>query len=344
MKVREFTFGINYSDIVLAPKFSIVASRSWTDTSLTFGNRSFKLPICPANMVCCVNTELARWMNENDYFYVMHRFDGKTTKKDLNWFVENANLQSWKTISVSIGVQEEDFLFIRWIYEKKWRVDFITIDIAHGHSSRMYDMLYYINQKFANSRKPFVIAGNIGTPAAVSDLEAWGADATKVGLAYGRACITKAKTGFATPMFSTVLDCAEVAKKPIVADGAIRENGDIAKALVAGATMTMAGNLFAACIDSPAENYWQNSCSIDPLIKNEITHKKYFGSASKHNGNNKNIEGQEVIIPCNGMTYQEKLSEIKEDLQSSLSYAGGLMLRDLKKVEWQVVGNYGQRE
>ncbi len=134
-------------------------------------------------------------------------------------------------------------------------------------------------------------------------------------------------------MFSTLLECSKHARKPIIADGSISENGDITKALVAGASMVMAGSLFASCKDSPADSL----CNLAEADEDQITHKAYFGSASAKNGNTKNIEGREVIIPCNGMTYQEKLIEIQQDLSSSLSYAGGAKLIDLQKVHYQVV-------
>lgn len=348
-------YGLSYQDIVLIPKFSYLETRSAAKTNISFGGKKFKLPIQPANMVCCIDNKLASWLSENEYFYTMHRFNGKVNKKDLKWFIKKANEEKWKNVSISIGVQTEDIELIRWVAESHLMIDFLTIDIAHGHSINTKSMLKLIHQTFKTFR-PFIIAGNIGTPEAVQDLESWGADATKIGLAYGRACITKNKTGFATPMFSTILECSKVATKPIIADGSISENGDIAKALVAGATMVMAGSMFAACKDSPAENIYASK--IENLVylkddglfpKNSVTgyrciedkeiilEKKYFGSASEHNGNIKNIEGKEVIIPCNGMTYIEKFNEIKSDLQSAISYAGGKDLEAFKMVDYQIV-------
>ena len=101
---------------------------------------------------------------------------------------------------------------------------------------------------------------------------------------------------------------------PAIADGGIRCNGDIAKALVAGASMVMMGGQFSACLDSPAETV-RHSNGI---------YKRYFGSASIHNKRTKrHIEGIMKEIVCNQMTYKEKLLEIEQDLQSSISYAGG---------------------
>lgn len=185
-------------------------------------------------------------------------------------------------------------------------------------------------------------------PGAVVDLENWGADATKVGIAQGDACTTYGQTGFGTPMFSCIQECAQVAKKPIIADGGIRVNGDFAKALVAGGTMVMAGSIFAACIDSPADTVQKitktheirQQTKINPkdgLIQQTMeevlamrTYKVYYGSASaKNKGANVHVEGRIVELECNKMTYEQKYQEIKESIQSSISYAGG----DLTLVE-----------
>jgi IMP dehydrogenase/GMP reductase len=107
---------------------------------------------------------------------------------------------------------------------------------------------------------------------------------------------------------------------PIIADGGIQNIGDIPKALVAGATMVMSGGLFAPCIDSPAK-----------IVDNK---KQYRGSTSfSAKKENKHIEGK-VIDVESGITIQEKLEEIKQALQSSISYGGGKDLSCFKKVQY----------
>jgi GMP reductase len=108
------------------------------------------------------------------------------------------------------------------------------------------NMITYLQGK--NSGSTFIIAGNVATPEAVIDLENWGADATKVGIGPGKVCITKLKTGFGTGgwQLSALKWCARVATKPIIADGGIREHGDIAKSIRFGATMVMIGSCWRA--------------------------------------------------------------------------------------------------
>jgi len=309
-----------YSDICLIPNYSEAHSRSDCDPCIKLFEKKFLLPIIPANMKSVIDMHICEWMSSHGFFYIMHRFD-----RDLAEDVANA--QDWDNISFSIGVKMQDKMAIQKISKRKHRVDYLTIDIAHGYCKRMNSMIKWI-KKYLPSTK--IIAGNVATPDAVRELSNWGADIVKVGIGQGSPCTTKDKTGFTMPMFTCVQKCSQVFSNyidsvPIIADGGIRCNGDIAKALVAGATMVMAGGLFASCTDSPA---------LTTTI-NGMTHKAYFGSASAENkGHDKHIEGKLTNISCNNMSYGEKLAEITEDLQSSISYAGGLNLSSLKNVKY----------
>ena len=313
-----------YSDVCLVPRYSECHSRSDINVSIGIANHKFKLPIIPANMKSVINIDMAKWMSENNYFYIMHRFD-----RDLAEDVANA--QDWNNISFSIGVKAPDKMAIQKIIKRGHRVDYFTIDIAHGHCLRMKTMIGYIKKHMPNT---IIIAGNVATPDAVVDLSNWGADIVKVGIGQGSPCTTKDKTGFTIPMFTCVKNCGDCyasrddfdagRKIPIIADGGITCNGDIAKALVAGGDLVMAGGLFASCVDSPAL----------PVDINGSFHKAYFGSASYENkGHRKHIEGKLNHIVNNGMTYERKLIEIEQDLQSAVSYAGGSDLSCLKNVK-----------
>ena len=312
----------NYKDILLQPKFSNLDSRSQANTRVDLGGFSFRLPIIPANMKTVVDEELCVWLAERDYFYVMHRFNVDTVK-----FVEdmkNRHLVS----SISLGVNADSFQTVNDLVAKQLYPDFVSIDIAHGHCIKMQKMLEHVKVMMPDT---FVIAGNVCTPDGVTFLEQCGADAISAGIGPGSVCTTKLKTGFSHPQFSAVLECCKVAKKPIIADGGIEHNGDIAKALVAGATMVMAGGIFAGHDESPGRSIIQ--------VENghEIHYKEFFGSASEHNkGEKKNVEGRRMLIPLKGPLI-DTIVEITQDLQSSISYAGGHDLSAFNNVEWVVV-------
>lgn len=325
----------SYSDIVLEPKYSECKSRSDLDTSVIFGGKRLKLPIIVSNMTTCIDNKLAKWLSNNGYGYIFHRFSGPQNQKDLLWFVEKANKESWPLISISVGVKQEDKELLQQIKFKGLRLDWVCIDVAHGHSILVQSMAHYIRMVFPNI---FLIAGNIATAEAVRDYKNWSINCAKLGIGSGKSCITAQKTRFYTPMFSTIKNVIKYTKNhdasidcslPIIADGGIRENGDITVGLVAGADIIMAASLFASCTNSPAEIIREDKTG---------TYKLFYGSASKNNKvDNKHIEGKPVELLCNRMSYEEKLKEIEQDLQSSMSYGGCKTVYDLRNVNWNII-------
>ncbi|HEX7637122.1 MAG TPA: GMP reductase [Burkholderiaceae bacterium] len=311
----------DYDNILLLPRKCRVDSRSECDTSMSLGGRRFRLPVVPANMKTVIDENIARWLAANGYFYVMHRFDLD------NVAFARAMRDAGLMVSISAGVKPADIAAIDRLAAEGVGADYVTIDIAHGHAESVRRMIAHIKEKLPEA---FVIAGNVGTPEAVIDLEGWGADATKVGIGPGKVCITRLKTGFGTGgwQLSALKWCARVATKPIIADGGIRHHGDIAKSIRFGATFVMIGSLFAGHEESPGQ-----TVEVDGRL-----YKEYFGSASDFNkGEYRHVEGKRILEPVKG-TLAETLREMQEDLQSSISYAGGCRLEDVRRVNYVVLG------
>jgi GMP reductase len=311
----------DYDNILLLPRKCRVESRSECDTSVTLGARSFRLPVVPANMKTVIDEPICLWLAQNGYFYVMHRFDLDNVK-----FVKEMQGEG-VFASISLGVKKPDYDTVDQMVAEGLVPEYITIDIAHGHADSAKNMIGYLKQKLPGS---FVIAGNVGTPEAVIDLENWGADATKVGIGPGKVCITKLKTGFGTGgwQLSALKWCARVATKPIIADGGIRDHGDIAKSVRFGASMVMIGSLFAGHEESPGK-----TVEVDGVL-----FKEYYGSASDFNkGEYKHVEGKRILEPIKGKL-AETLVEMEQDVQSSISYAGGRALMDIRKVNYVTLG------
>jgi GMP reductase len=311
----------DYDNVLLLPRKCRGDSRSECDPSVEFGPRRFVMPVVPSNMKTVVDEPIVEWLARSDHFYVMHRFD-----LDSVAFARDMRRKGL-FVSISLGVRAQDVATVDRLAAEGIGADYVTIDIAHGHADSVRRMIEHIKAKLPDT---FVIAGNVATPEAVIDLENWGADATKVGVGPGKVCITKLKTGFGTGgwQLSALKWCARVATKPIVADGGIRHHGDIAKSVRFGATMVMIGSLFAGHEESPGQ-----TVEVDGKL-----YKEYYGSASDFNkGEYKHVEGKRILEPIKGRL-ADTLREMREDLQSSISYAGGAQLADLKKVNYVILG------
>ena len=311
----------DYDNVLLLPRKCRVESRSECDAGIELGGRKFRIPVVPANMKTVINVPLCIWLAKNGYFYVMHRFD-----LDNVQFVKDMRAAG-VFASISLGVKQADYETVDQLKAQDLAPDYITIDIAHGHADSVKNMIGYLKEKLPNS---FVIAGNVGTPEGIIDLENWGADATKVGIGPGKVCITRLKTGFGTGgwQLSALKWCARVATKPIIADGGIREHGDIAKSIRFGATMIMIGSMLAGLEESPGI-----TVEVDGKL-----FKEYYGSASDFNkGEYKHVEGKRILEPIKG-TLKDTLIEMEQDVQSSISYSGGKKLLDIRKVNYVLLG------
>lgn len=133
----------DYEDIQLIPAKCIVNSRSECDTSVRLGGRTFKLPVVPANMQTIIDGKLAVSLAENGYFYVMHRFE---PEKRID-FIKDMSARGLFS-SISVGVKDEEYEFVRHLAEQNLAPDYVTIDIAHGHSNAVIEMIQHLKSIF----------------------------------------------------------------------------------------------------------------------------------------------------------------------------------------------------
>jgi IMP dehydrogenase len=215
--------------------------------------------------------------------------------------------------------------------------DVLVVDIAHGHSDHVINMVRTLKELFP--RVP-IIAGNVATAQGVRDLVEAGADAVKVGVGSGSICTTRIVTGFGIPQFSAIIECSEAGREvnvPIIADGGIRNSGDITKSLAAGASTVMIGNLLAGTDESPGAT----------VIREDRRYKIVRGMASlSANVDRRKLEksdlaieewgevvpeGVEAIVPYKGAV-TDVLYQLVGGLRSGLSYAGACSIEEL----WQL--------
>jgi IMP dehydrogenase len=226
--------------------------------------------------------------------------------------------------------------------------DVIVVDTAHGHSKGVIDMVKKI-RSFSNIS---IIAGNVATPEAVKDLALAGADAIKVGIGPGSICTTRIVAGVGVPQLSAVYHCAKEAKKlgvKIIADGGIRNSGDIAKAIAAGADCVMLGSLLAGTDESPGQI----------VVYDDVTYKEYRGMGSIgamekgssdryfQRGVQKNKlvpEGIEGVVPYKG-NVEDILHQLIGGLKSSMGYLGQKDIESVQKnAQFIRITNAGLKE
>ncbi len=330
--MRDFL--LSYDTVTLFPNHSSLPSRATANTDVSLCDWTFKLPVVPANMKDVINPTTANFFSENGFIYIYHRFGQSSDEiitNDLNtvYFVKVANRENWKLISISTGVGRESITELMTLHALRLRVDFITIDVAHADHDNVEPIIKLIRQRFPHTK---LIVGNVATLHGYCYLRDLGVDVIKVGIGGGSICTTRYITGFHLPTLQSIYNITEGINYqteilghspksiPIIADGGAKHHGDVAKALVFGATMVMSGGWFASCIDSPAQ------------IVNGM--KVYRGSTSYElKGHKKNVEGRAIEL-VEGTTYEQRLAEIKDSIQSSISYAGGTNLSSFKSVQW----------
>jgi GMP reductase len=276
----------------------------------------FKCPVVPANMKSVVNENTCLYLAQKGWFYIMHRFEVD------NYKFTNFMHEKGYFASISVGVNDDSYDSLELMKKDNVIPEYITLDIANAYSIKSQEMVRFIKNNFPS----FLIVGNYATEEAVIALEQWGADATKAGISNGHVCETYMATGFSRPQFSTVLKCSNIATTPLISDGAIKNIGDISKALVAGASLVMAGSLFAGYNESAGE-----IIEIDGK-----RYKQYFGSASYNNTlSQRNVEGKCILVDYKG-EIDKLLTKIEDGIKSAISYAGGRDLTAFNMVKWGV--------
>jgi IMP dehydrogenase len=213
--------------------------------------------------------------------------------------------------------------------------DVIIIDTAHGHSKGVLEMVKRVKSKFQVE----LIAGNVGTGDAVKDLIKAGADAVKVGVGPGSICTTRVIAGVGVPQVTAILECAKVAQRsnvPIIADGGIKQTGDIAKAIAAGADSVMIGGLFAGLEESPGEKVlyegrsykvYRGMGSLEAMRQG--SKDRYFQDAE--DDLQKLVpEGIEGRVPYKG-TLGETVHQMIGGLRSAMGYCGCRTVAEMKK-------------
>jgi IMP dehydrogenase len=217
----------------------------------------------------------------------------------------------------------------------KAKVDVLTIDTAHGHSKRVIEVLKLLKRKFPETE---LLAGNIATAEATSDLIRSGADGIKIGVGPGSICTTRVVSGAGVPQITAIADCARIAKEagvPLTADGGIKFSGDITKAVAAGADTVMIGSLFAGTDESPGEIILYQGRSFKSYRGMGSLGAMRTGSRDRYrmekdtNGQKLVPEGIEGRVPYKG-SLAAMVTQLVGGLKAGMGYSGSSNIRELQ--------------
>jgi len=238
-----------YDDVLIAPRYSNVNSRDEVDISVTLNSKTkLTFPVIASPMRGIVDADFCIKLAELGSLGILHRFyDSK-----LEWDKEVEKISDAKMFGLSVGLHDS-----RYIEFLKHKPNILLIDCANGQTQSYIDFCRQV-KKYIMEYSPdtLLMAGNVATYSCAQNLADIGADLVRVGIGGGWLCSTRNVTGIGIPQVSAIIDCSK-ATCMIVADGGIKNSGDVVKSFAAGADVCMIGSLFAQTYESPSsETIW----------------------------------------------------------------------------------------
>ena len=338
---------LTYDDVNIVPKYSELESRGDVKLNTRFTkNTEITIPIVASPMDTVTELDMAREMMELGGVGIVHRF--MSIEKQAKMINELCYMPGTEHIIVNkasprcaaVGVTGDYLERSQELFNNGCNV--LLIDVAHGHHKLVGEAIEEIKTRLEQIE---VIAGSVATGEATKYLCEKGADAIRVGIGNGSLCETRIRTGVGIPQVFAIIDCVAIADTysvPVIADGGVRNIGDVCKGLACGADTIMLGSLLSGTKETPG--------TIEKIGKwpNEQLHKKYRGSASldskKSRGHNKNVEGNHKVIPYKGKV-KRIINDIQDGIRSSFSYVGANTIDEFhSKVELMEVTMAGNLE
>lgn len=264
-----------------------------------------------------------------------YKLKGLITIKDIEKSRQYPNSardeQGRLIVGAGVGITTDMMDRVDALIEAK--VDVIALDTAHGHSAGVISAVKKIKEKYKNVQ---LIAGNVATGEATKDLIEAGVDSVKVGIGPGSICTTRVVTGVGVPQITAIIDCVNAAREygvPIIADGGIKYSGDITKALACGASVVMAGSLFAGTEESPGETIMFEGKQFKEYRGMGSLAAMKSGSSDRYfqNDTKKYVpEGVEGRVAYKGLV-GDVVYQLLGGLRSGMGYVGAANLEELQE-------------
>ena len=315
---------LSYDDVLLVPQYSDVRSRTEVSLESDLGNGLvLSSPILSSPMDTISEAPMATAMGCFCGAAIVHRYN---SIQDQCRIITMSHEAAGIKVNVGAAVGISDDFLLRATMLINAGATFLCIDVAHGHHILMKEALAALREEVGPDFH--IMAGNVATLEGPNDLADWGADSVRCNIGGGSICSTRVQTGHGMPGLQTIFECAKTDRDvAIIADGGLKNSGDMVKALAAGADAVMCGSLFAGTTEAPGEIYRDTEGTV---------WKAYRGMASKEaqydwRGEARSLEGISTTIPYKG-TVVDILRELEQNIRSGLSYSGARNLKELKKV------------
>jgi IMP dehydrogenase len=313
---------LTYDDVLLVPQYSDIASRSEVCIGSDLDSCTrLDIPIISSPMDTVTEWEMAATMSKVGGLGIIHRYNSPSEQAGhVHKALSSLEEEDRKCVGAAIGVNGDYIDRVAMLIDAG--AEIICIDVAHGHHIMVHKALKRIKDEFQDT--VHIMAGNIATADGYKQLVDWGADSVRAGIGGGSICSTRIQTGFGVPSIETIEQCSNLELGvPIVADGGIRNSGDIVKALASGADFVMIGSLLAGTNQTPGA----------VVNRDGRKYKTYRGMASKEaqtawRGSGSFSEGIATMVPYKGDAGYV-LKEMVEGIASGFSYAGA---RDIKEL------------
>lgn len=319
---------LSFDDVILEPQYSELITRKNINTSVSvrYSEKSldFKIPVISSPMSTVTEAHMSNAMISQGGLGIIHRYNTIDFQSKLLGYVNHRDYRA-----AAIGVTGDYKERLSELVSNDLSV--VCIDIAHGDHVLMENAIEYIRNEYPHL---FIIAGNVASGHAYKRLALAGAHAVRTSVGSGSICTTRIQTGHGIPTFQAVLDCWEARQEYlddgsdyptpyIIADGGIKNSGDIVKSLAAGADFVMLGSMLSGTRETPGKVIVQDGKKI----------KRYNGMASKAaqkvwKGTYSSIEGVASFVPYKG-TASKVVNEIMSNVRSGMSYSGASTLQEL---------------
>ena len=312
---------LSFDDVLIVPRKSNIRHRADIDLSTTISGIDLAVPIISANMSSVTGIDMCVALGEFGGMGILHRM---MPVSEIASSCAEIWRQTKKPFGFSFGIGDD------WEKQVEAGIEngahIACLDVAHAHS----DFVIAVVHRYADRWEGFpLIIGNIATKEAARDFEDLAQHypiTLKVGIGGGSLCTTRIMTGCGLPTLQSVMDVYPETTGDVIADGGIKNSGDIVKSLVAGADAVMLGGILAGTKQTPGEVVGHG---------NELF-KVYRGSASfgdkKLRGENTiNIEGAEALVPFKNKDVVSVLERLCDGIRSGLSYIGARNLLDARR-------------